>query len=179
MLVFQSVLAIVLLPFTAAVIIPILLLRYAGNFRIGWGLPSPGSALPAAVGILLVGIGLYFLINTIQLFLILGKGTLAPWHPPQTLVVEGPYCFVRNPMITVVLGILLGESLFFGSLPLFLNYLLFAAINGIYIPWIEEPALDRRSGPTYAEFKRNVPRWIPRYPPWNGLYIPPRGGGSR
>jgi protein-S-isoprenylcysteine O-methyltransferase Ste14 len=167
-LIFKSVLAIVLLPVTATVIIPIWLLRYAGNFRIGWGLPSPWFALPAAIGIILIAVGLYFLISTIHLFLTIGRGTLAPWHPPQTLVVEGPYRFVRNPMITGVIGILLGESILFGSLPLFLFFLLFALLNGMYIPWIEEPALDRRFGAIYAEFKRNVPRWIPRYPPWNG-----------
>jgi len=175
----KSVLAVVLLPFTAAVVIPLLLIRSVGSIRIGWGLPSPASALPAAAGILLAAVGLYFLIGTIRLFRIAGKGTLAPWHPPQTLVVEGPYRFVRNPMITGVAGILLGEAIFFGSLPLFLYFLLFAAVNGIYIPGLEEPALDRRFGPAYAEYKRNVPRWIPRYPPWNGQHIPPREGDSQ
>jgi len=34
------------------------------------------------------------------LFIRFGDGTAAPWDLPLNLVVRGPYCHVRNPMIT-------------------------------------------------------------------------------
>lgn len=168
MLILKILLAIVLLPVTVTILIPIWILRSAGPWRIGWGLPFPGSVLPAVVGILLIAVGLSFLAGTIRLFAAIGRGTLAPWHPPQSLVIEGPYRFVRNPMITGVLGVLLGEASFFGSLPLFYWFVFAAALNAVYIRLIEEPRLERRFGERYALYKKNVPRWIPRYPSWNG-----------
>ena len=30
----------------------------------------------------------------------------------------------------------------------------------------EEPGLEKRFGAEYVEYKRNVPRWIPRLKPW-------------
>ena len=52
---------------------------------------------------------------TNRLFATIGHGTLAPWNPPEKLVVRGVYRHVRNPMITGVFCILLGEAVFFGS----------------------------------------------------------------
>jgi protein-S-isoprenylcysteine O-methyltransferase Ste14 len=41
----------------------------------------------------------------------------------------------------------------------------FIAINAIYIPLSEEPALRRRFGPPYAHYLQTVPRFLPR---WRG-----------
>jgi protein-S-isoprenylcysteine O-methyltransferase Ste14 len=98
-----------------------------------------------------------------------GKGTLAPWEPPQWLVVQGVYRHVRNSMISGVLFVLLGESVVTASLPLFQWFLIFAAINAVYIPLLEEPGLVNRFGDDYVTYKQNVPRWIPRLTPWDGV----------
>ena len=34
-----------------------------------------------------------------SLFTVHGDGTPAPWDPPKHLVVRGPYCYVRNPLV--------------------------------------------------------------------------------
>ena len=100
------------------------------------------------------------------------EATLAPWNPPQKLVVRGVYRHVRNPMITGALCILLGEAIFFGSWWL-LGWFGFALVlNLFYIPLFEEPGLARRFGEDYLLYKRNVPRWIPRLTPWEGLSGP-------
>jgi len=39
----------------------------------------------------------------------------------------------------------------------------------IYIPLGEEPGLAKRFGDDYHLYKQNVPRWIPRLTPWEGL----------
>ena len=108
------------------------------------------------------------MVATIRLFVTVGKGTLSPWEPPQRLVVRGVYRHVRNPMISGVLFVLLGESALTASQPLFQWFLIFAVINAIYIPLLEEPGLVRRFGEGYQVYKRNVPRWVPRLTPWEG-----------
>jgi Kef-type K+ transport system membrane component KefB len=95
--------------------------------------------------------------------------TLAPWNPTQKLVVQGVYRHVRNPMITGVSCILLGEAIFFGS-PWLLGWFgLFVLVNMLYIPLGEEPGLAKRFGEDYLVYKQNVPRWIPRLRPWKDL----------
>src|SRR5215470_14577043 len=90
--------------------------------------------------------------------------------PTQKLVVRGVYRFVRNPMISGVLSILLGEAALFASPALLWWFVVAAAVNIVYIPLSEERGLERRFGDDYLAYKRNVPRWIPRLKPW----IPPR-----
>ena len=72
-------------------------------------------------------------------------------------------------MIAGVACILLGEAVFFGSLPLLCWFAIFVSVNLIYMPLREEPGLVKRFGDDYLLFKRNVPRWIPRLTPWEGL----------
>ena len=104
---------------------------------------------------------------TTRLFVTTGRGTPAPWAPPERLVVRGPYRHVRNPMITGVLLMLGAESLFFGSWHLAGWMLVFFAGNALYFPLVEERALERRFGDDYRIYKANVPRWIPRPRPWD------------
>jgi protein-S-isoprenylcysteine O-methyltransferase Ste14 len=75
-------------------------------------------------------------------------------------------------MITGVFCILLGEAVFFGSLPLLGWFAVFVVVNMIYIPALEEPGLAKRFGDDYLLYKRNVPRWIPRWTAWRGLSGP-------
>jgi protein-S-isoprenylcysteine O-methyltransferase Ste14 len=91
---------------------------------------------------------------------------LAPWDPTTRLVVRGPYRYVRNPMISGVLFILLGEAALFNSIPLLVWSAAFFAVNAVYFPLVEEPGLARRFGDDYERYKANVPRWLPRMRPW-------------
>lgn len=160
--------AIAALPAVVTVVAPALLLVRDGAAAPGGGLAPPWSALLPLAGLALIGLGLWLVARTIALFHALGRGTLAPWNPPRRLVVAGVYRRVRNPMISGVLAILLGESLLFASPALGLWFLVFALVNSIYIPLAEEPSLERRFGEPYARYRRNVPRWIPRSRPWTG-----------
>ncbi|MCG2725248.1 MAG: isoprenylcysteine carboxylmethyltransferase family protein [Elusimicrobia bacterium] len=111
--------------------------------------------------------GLILIFTTVKLFLTKGEGTPATWNPPKKLIVKGPYKYVRNPMITGALLILIGESLFFGSYPLALWTLLFFIMNVIYFPFFEEKTLEKKFGKKYTDYQNNVPRWLPRLKPWN------------
>ena len=121
----------------------------------------------AIIGIPLIALGLALLVSTIKLFASVGRGTLAPWDPTTRLVVSGPYRYVRNPMISGVLFILLGEAALFNSIPLLVWSGAFFAVNAVYFPLVEEPGLARRFGDDYARYKANVPRWVPRMRPWS------------
>ncbi len=107
----RQLLAILLLPGTMAVLIPGLILYTSGDNHLGWALPGLGSWLPTSGGLGLIAFGLFLMIQTVSLFITVGKGTLAPWDPTQKLVVRGIYRYVRNPMITGVICILTGEAL--------------------------------------------------------------------
>lgn len=170
--------AIVLLPGMVTVVIPILILLNSGRATPGWSLPTPLNWLPVLLGGGLIGLGLLLMAQTIYLFATEGRGTLAPWTPPERLVVHGIYRHVRNPMISGVFGVLLGEAALFGSLPLLWYFGLVVLLNLVYIPLVEEPELERRFGATYRDYRQNVPRWIPRPRPWQPTQSDSNGQGG-
>jgi len=122
--------------------------------------------LALVTGLLLMCIGLFIMTLTISLFIRIGKGTLTPWSPTKKLVINGIYGHVRNPMISGVLIVLTGESIAILSLNIFIWALIFFIINNLYFVIYEEPNLEKRFGNDYKEYKKNVPRWIPRLKPF-------------
>ncbi len=154
---------ILILPGTALVFVPLLILWATGGLGAALATPAqPAFWLAAALG----AAGLIFAVWTMSLFARIGEGTPAPWDPPKKLVVRGPYRHVRNPMITSVLAMLAAEAVAFQSWPLAAWLAVFFTANAIYFPRSEEPGLARRFGEDYARYKANVPRWLPRPRPW-------------
>jgi protein-S-isoprenylcysteine O-methyltransferase Ste14 len=142
--------AIVLLPGVVTVVVPALLL------------PDADLGPLAPLGVVLIAAGLGLFAWTVGLFEGEGDGTLAPWDPTSRLVVRGPYRYVRNPMITAVFTVLLGEAALFGSWALLAWAGIFIAINAIWFPLVEEPGLRERFGAEYDAYAAEVPRWLPR-----------------
>jgi protein-S-isoprenylcysteine O-methyltransferase Ste14 len=159
-------LAVILLPFAVAVVIPVWLARRNGVV-VGVGATLPEIGLQA-IGLLILAIGALLFTASLRRFVTEGRGTLAPWDPPRRLVVRGPYRYVRNPMISGVALVLFGEALLLLSRPHTLWALTFFSINALYIPLLEEPLLEQRFGADYREYCRNVPRLLPRVRPWAG-----------
>lgn len=162
--------AILALPFAVTVLIPFgLWWRWGadGSASIQSLWPSIGPFGQRSIGLAIGATGLALMGTTIRLFATRGEGTLAPWDPTQKLVVEGIYRRVRNPMITGVALVLLGEGVALGSSPILTWALLFFLGNAIYMPLSEEPGLERRFGDDYREYCRHVPRWIPRLRAWD------------
>jgi protein-S-isoprenylcysteine O-methyltransferase Ste14 len=153
-----------ILPVTAAIIIPFFLISNYNNHLLAFNSILTGIML--IMGILLIFFGLLFLIYTNKSFLKIGKGTLAPWDSPKELVVDGAYRYVRNPMISGILMILLGETLIFALIELLLWFAVFFVVNHVYLIYGEEPGLIKRFGDNYREYMKNVPRWIPSLKPW-------------
>ena len=168
-MILRHLLAVAVLPFTVAVLVPAWIARANGvTLRLE---PSAGPVLLQAAGVALLGLGLALFVASLWRFAADGKGTLAPWDPPPLFVVQGPYRFVRNPMISGVILVLFGEALVLRSQPNAIWATCFAALNLAYIPLVEEPQLERRFGGSYRDYRRNVRRFIPRLRPWQ-----PAGG---
>ena len=115
----------------------------------------------------LLFIGLTLLTWTNVLFVTYGNGTLSPMDPTNHLVVTGPYRFVRNPMISGVLFIMVGISLAVEnndccSKMLTFTFWFFIAKN-IYFTFEEEPKLLQRFGHEYEQYCKHVNRWIPSW----------------
>jgi protein-S-isoprenylcysteine O-methyltransferase Ste14 len=107
----RHLLSILVAPVTMTLVIPALIVTAAGIRQPDLG--SPAMVAVATVGGLLIVGGLGLMVWTIVLFDRIGKGTLGVGQvlgEPVHLVVRGPYRHVRNPMITGVLCVLLGEA---------------------------------------------------------------------
>jgi len=154
--------SIIILPFTVIIIVPLLILVFTYD-KFSWHLNYPLILLPVIFGASLIISGFYLLVITNNLFYIIGKGTLAPWNPPKKLVIAGPYKHIRNPMIGAVLLVLLGEVIIAGSIILFSWLVIFFITNVIYFIYSEEPALIKRFGIDYKNYKELVPMFIPKF----------------
>lgn len=160
----RHLVAIAVLPFTVAVLIPLWLAR-RNVTELGVG-SNPGELLVQVAGLALLSLGLFLFGSSLRRFAVEGQGTLAPWDPPRRLVIQGPYRYVRNPMISGVVLVLFGEALVLRSRPHLEWALIFLAINAVYIPLFEEPLLAQRFGESYRNYCRHVPRLLPRWRPW-------------
>jgi len=127
---------------------------------------SINHILSLLTGLFIMCMGLYIMTMTISLFIRIGKGTLAPWSPTRKLVIHGLYRHVRNPMIMGVLIVLIGESIAILSMNILIWAVIFFIINNLYFVIYEEPNLEKRFGDEYQDYKKNVPRWIPRLKPF-------------
>lgn len=107
-----------ILPLTAIVFIPAVIIVLCNN-------TMSRNITILILGGLIIILGLSLLICSIKLLEKQGKGTLAPWNPTRKLVISGPYKYIRNPMITGVLIVILGTALIFISLCLLIWAVIF------------------------------------------------------
>ncbi len=141
------------LPGVVAFAVPLIVLRPRG---VAWW---PLSA-PAVIGAFVLALGAVVLGWCVRDFYVMGRGTLAPWAPPTTLVVRGLYRVSRNPMYAGVLCIVAGWALLFRSWGIGVYALGLAVAFHLRVVFGEEPWLARRHGEAWAEYARKVPRWI-------------------
>ena len=142
----RAVLAFLALPGTVAFVVHVLLVDHARRF-------DPFSLL-----LLLPGLGGLF--ACVVSFYVEGRGTLAPWSPPQHLVRGGLYRYSRNPMYVAVVLILWGWAAAFHSATLAFYSLAVMTVFHLRVVLGEEPWLARAHGEAWDRYKAAVPRWI-------------------
>jgi protein-S-isoprenylcysteine O-methyltransferase Ste14 len=147
----RALFAFLVLPGCIGYLIPLFLFRPPG----GWPPFQPLAVLP-------LGLGSFLLLWCVRDFYVTGKGTLAPWSPPERLVAVGLYRWSRNPMYVAVFLILLGWAIGFGTRGLWIYA--FAVLAGFHLRVVlfEEPWLTRRHGEEYRRYRAAVPRWLGR-----------------
>ena len=156
MIVFKALIFTVLVPGTVTLLVPYLLLTtYGCRFSLPLGVFRYLGLIPILLGCC------GYLWCTWD-FATTGRGTPAPIDPPEELVVRGLYRFVRNPMYTGVLLLIIGEAILFeSSLILVYAASVFLAFH-LFVTVYEEPTLKKKFGSSYTRYCGSVPRWIPR-----------------
>lgn len=115
------------------------------------------------LGAALVTAGAVLAVGCILSFVVLGRGTPAPFDPPRRLVVRGPYRFVRNPMYVGATCTLLGVALYYESAALATYAAGFLVAMHLFVRAYEEPTLRRSFGTDYEDYCHRVGRWWPRF----------------
>jgi len=146
----KAVFAFLVLPGMVALAVPLLLLM-------------PATPEPFAIwGVPLIAAGGVFLLWCVREFYLAGRGTLAPWSPPQHLVVSGLYRVSRNPMYVAVMLILVGWAVGFRSRALTIYAIAVMIAFHLRVVFGEEPWLARRYGEEWVHYRLSVPRWVGR-----------------
>jgi protein-S-isoprenylcysteine O-methyltransferase Ste14 len=115
------------------------------------------------IGSFLIAAGIVIYLHTAFWgFALRGRGTPAPIAPTKKLVVEGLHRYVRNPMYIGVATIVLGQAVLFQSWHIVEYLAIVLVIVQFFVLFYEEPTLARQFGTEYEEYKKRVPRWIPR-----------------
>lgn len=156
MLLLRSIFFTILQPGTVAVLIPYWLISSRS---------SDGTTDHPLryLGLPLIIIGGAGLLWCVWEFFSTGRGTISPVDPPKHLVVRGLYRYVRNPMYVLVIIVLLGEAIFFRSVPVLIEAGVFFVLASLFVMLYEEPFLRRRFGESYERYTQAVGRWIPRF----------------
>jgi protein-S-isoprenylcysteine O-methyltransferase Ste14 len=153
-LLLRNVIFTIVVPGSAGVLVPWLILTRGGIAPVAsfW----PGGLLIAA------GIGLY--LWSLTNFARVGRGTPGPWDPPRRVVATGPFRWVRNPMYIAVLLVVGGQGLLFDSVAVVVYAVILGVAFHLFVVGYEEPTLHELFEGDYDEYRRTVPRWLPRPP---------------
>lgn len=86
----------------------------------------------------------------------------------KCLVTSGPYAMCRNPQYVGTLLIAVSQMLILKSWPFALACVLPIVLYALGVVPAEEHLLLERFGADYAEYRRQVPRWLPN---WNAVNL--------
>jgi protein-S-isoprenylcysteine O-methyltransferase Ste14 len=150
----NTILFTILVPGTVIVYIP---------YRLTGGFARPMSGPGMWLGAVVVTIGEAVYFRCAWEFAVRGLGTPAPIAPTRYLVTTALHRYVRNPMYIGVFLVLAGEALLLRSLHLVEYIAGFCVVVELFVVFYEEPALQRQFGESYEQYKKTVPRWIPKF----------------
>ena len=114
------------------------------------------------VGLVLIALGVVAYIWCSGSFVFYAKVTPIPFTATKELVVTGLYKYVRNPLYIAGTLVLLGETLLFQSKGIFIYTLIMFGVFNVHV-LMEETHLEDTFGKKYEQYRKDVPRWIPRF----------------
>jgi glucose/arabinose dehydrogenase/protein-S-isoprenylcysteine O-methyltransferase Ste14 len=147
--------------FFISVILLVILASLAADRLLGLpALTAWPTALYAGLPLFAAGAALW-LWSVLQF--VRAKGTPIPLNPPPKLIEDGPYRYVRNPMLAGVFIMLLGLGVLLRSWSLAAVFTpLFILSALLEFKFIEEPELERRLGDAYRSYRARTPMLVPR-----------------
>jgi protein-S-isoprenylcysteine O-methyltransferase Ste14 len=151
--VFNTILFTIFVPGTVVVLVPYLLLG-------GYSRPANEPLTWLGALIIVLGAAIYF--RCAWEFAVRGLGTPAPIAPTKFLVTTALHRYVRNPMYIGVLLVVMGQAVLFRAVALGIYAAVLCLAFHLFVMLYEEPTLRRQFGESYEEYRRTVPRWIPK-----------------
>ena len=126
-------------------------------------LPLPGIfSYPTNLGgLFIVLVGIFLDVYSVKSFLD-AKGTPMPWKPPKVLLTTGPFRYTRNHIYLSWLLMMSGFAVFINLSTMFIIIPIFMLAVHFAVVRSEERNLEKRFGKRYLEYKKKVPRWIPK-----------------
>lgn len=115
------------------------------------------------IGITVLAVGATIYFRCAWEFAVRGLGTPAPIAPTKFLVTTALHRYVRNPMYLGVATAILGEAILFRSAHVAIYAAIMLTAAHFFVVLYEEPTLKRQFGESYEQYRRAVPRWIPRF----------------
>lgn len=129
-----------------------------------WDVAIEFPPLAGSAGVALLAFASVLGIASAVVMSTLGDGTPLPSAMPNTLVVAGPYRWVRNPMAVagIAQGVAVGLIL---SSWLVIAYAIAGSLLWNYaVRPLEEADLEQRFGDQFQHYRHTVSCWIPRVP---------------
>jgi protein-S-isoprenylcysteine O-methyltransferase Ste14 len=123
---------------------------------------KPPSGPMTWLGIVVFALGAAIYFRCAWEFAARGLGTPLPLAPTKFLVTTALHRYIRNPMYVGVALVILGEAALFRSVHLVEYAVIMLLIAHTFVVLYEEPTLRRQFGESYEEYRRKVPRWIPK-----------------
>lgn len=146
----------------ATLFIGFFLIAMPARLLVWSGLSSPETiGWPQVIGVAFTAAGAALTLWCVATFVLVGRGTPAPFDPPRRLVDRGPYAFIRNPMYCAAALAMGGAALAYGSWALLIYVLIFLAVMHAVVICYEEPTLRDTFGAAYDEYCAKVGRWRP------------------
>jgi protein-S-isoprenylcysteine O-methyltransferase Ste14 len=147
--------------------VPLATVHLGGKMDAMAGLEAfPGRPYGYTLGLPLLLVGPWVTLESIRVLLVEGQGVLlgdlVSSEQSTTLITEGIYARMRNPMLLGYLMALLGLGLVRQSVSA--SFVLPGAYGILWIAWIklrEEPALEKRFGEEYVRYRENTPFLVP------------------
>jgi protein-S-isoprenylcysteine O-methyltransferase Ste14 len=108
-------------------------------------------------------LGIPWMLSAVFWQIVRGKGTPVPIVPTKHFLQNGPYRYVRNPMMLGYFLYFLGWAFLFNKAGAFLAAVAVIAFLLAEVKIIEEPELEKRFGDAYREYKKETPFIFPKW----------------
>ena len=132
----------------------------SGKFFYKTSLLNHQASVAASIVCFILGVP--WMLSAVFWQLVRGKGTPVPVVPPKEFLQNGPYRYVRNPMILGFFLYVLGWAFLFNKIGSFLAAAVIIVLLLAEIKIIEEAELERRFGNAYREYKNQTPFIFPK-----------------